>query len=183
VEHGPAELTGGSVFDQAGEVVSNPEPRRYGEPHHPDLEVTMRIKDVLESKGSTTVITIAPGATVRELVDLLATHNIGAVVVSEDGAAPAGIVSERDVVRRVTEDGLMDRPVSEIMTTEVQVCEPGDLLDDLMGLMTEHRIRHVPVLDDGVLIGLVSIGDAVKVRMRELEFERDQLNDYVTRSQ
>ena len=143
----------------------------------------MRIKDVLESKGSTTVITIAPDATVRELVELLATHNIGAVVVSEDGAVPAGIVSERDVVRRITEDGLMDQQVAAIMTAEVQVCEPEDLLDDLMVMMTEHRIRHVPVLDDGNLIGLVSIGDAVKVRMRELEYERDQLNDYVTGSQ
>jgi CBS domain-containing protein len=143
----------------------------------------MHIKDVLQSKGSTTVITIAPDATVRELVELLAAHNIGAVVVSEDGAVPAGIVSERDVVRRITEDGLMDREVSAIMTAEVQVCEPHDLLDDLMVMMTEHRIRHVPVLDDGMLIGLVSIGDAVKVRMRELEYERDQLNNYVTGSQ
>lgn len=148
-----------------------------------DPEVIMRIKDVLQSKGSSTVITIAPSATVRELVELLSTHNIGAVVVSEDEAAPAGIVSERDVVRRVTDDGLMQLEVSAIMTAEVQVCEPDDLLDDLMRMMTEHRIRHVPVLDDGRLIGLVSIGDAVKVRMRELEFERDQLNDYVTGTQ
>jgi CBS domain-containing protein len=69
------------------------------------------------------------------------------------------------------------------MTSDVRVCEPGDSLDDLMLLMTEHRIRHVPVLDDGMLIGLVSIGDAVKVRMRELEYERDRLNDYVTGTQ
>jgi CBS domain-containing protein len=143
----------------------------------------MRIKDVLDSKGSTTVITIAPGATIRELVDLLATHNIGAVVVSQDGAVPAGIVSERDVVRRMPDENLMDEPVSAIMTEEVRVCEPGDLLDDLMALMTEHRIRHVPVVDDGILIGLVSIGDAVKVRMRELEYERDRLNDYVSGTQ
>lgn len=143
----------------------------------------MRIHDVLESKGSTTVITIAPDATVRNLVDLLAEHNIGAVVVSEDGAVPAGIVSERDVVRRVTDKGLMDQPVSEIMTSEVQVCEPVDLLDDLMVMMTERRIRHIPVIENGSLIGLVSIGDAVKVRMRELEFERDRLNDYVTGTQ
>ena len=143
----------------------------------------MRIKDVLDSKGSTTVITIAPGATIRELVDLLATHNIGAVVVSQDGAVPDGIVSERDVVRRMPDENLMNEPVSAIMTDEVRVCEPADLLDDLMALMTEHRIRHVPVVDDGILIGLVSIGDAVKVRMRELEYERDRLNDYVSGTQ
>lgn len=143
----------------------------------------MRIHDVLKSKGSNTVITIAPGATVRELVDLLATHNIGAVVVCEEHAAPAGIVSERDVVRRLGDDGLMDKPVSAIMTEEIQTCEPGDLLDDLMVMMTEHRIRHVPVIDNGNIIGLLSIGDAVKVRMRELEFERDRLNDYVAGTQ
>jgi CBS domain-containing protein len=143
----------------------------------------MRIKDVLQSKGSTTVITIAPGATIRELVELLATHNIGAVVVSQDGAVPDGIVSERDVVRRMPDENLMNEPVSAIMTAEVRVCEPADLLDDLMALMTEHRIRHVPVVDDGILIGLVSIGDAVKVRMRELEYERDRLNDYVSGTQ
>jgi CBS domain-containing protein len=143
----------------------------------------MRIKDVLQSKGSTSVITIAPGATIRELVDLLATHNIGAVVVSQDGAVPDGIVSERDVVRRMPDENLMDEPVSAIMTEEVRVCEPADLLDDLMVLMTEHRIRHVPVVDEGILIGLVSIGDAVKVRMRELEYERDRLNDYVSGTQ
>ena len=148
------------------------------------MEVTLRINDVLQSKGSSTVITIAPDATIRELVALLAEHNIGAVVVSEDGAVPAGIVSERDVVRRITDPGgVLDLPVSSIMTSDVRVCEPGDLLDDLMLLMTEHRIRHVPVLDDGMLIGLVSIGDAVKVRMRELEYERDRLNDYVTGTQ
>jgi len=150
----------------------------------PTMEVTLRINDVLQSKGSSTVITIAPDATIRELVALLAEHNIGAVVVSEDGAVPAGIVSERDVVRRITDPGgVLDLPVSSIMTSDVRVCEPGDLLDDLMLLMTEHRIRHVPVLDDGMLIGLVSIGDAVKVRMRELEYERDRLNDYVTGTQ
>ena len=150
----------------------------------PTMEVTLRINDVLQSKGSSTVITIAPDATIRELVALLAEHNIGAVVVSEDGAVPAGIVSERDVVRRITDPGgVLDLPVSSIMTSDVRVCEPGDSLDDLMLLMTEHRIRHVPVLDDGMLIGLVSIGDAVKVRMRELEYERDRLNDYVTGTQ
>jgi len=144
----------------------------------------MRISDVLQSKGTTTVITIAPDASVRDLVALLSEHNVGAIVVSDDGAVPAGIVSERDVVRRLgTDTSVLDLSVSDIMTADIRVCEPGDRLDDLMGLMTEHRIRHVPVLDEGMLVGLVSIGDAVKVRMSELEFERDQLNDYVTGTQ
>lgn len=144
----------------------------------------MRIRDVLQSKGSSSVITIVPDASVRDLLAQLAEHNIGALVVSDDGATPAGIVSERDVVRRLgTDPAVLDLTVSQIMTAEIQVCEPSDKLDDLMGLMTEHRIRHVPVLEDGVLVGLVSIGDAVKMRMGELEFERDQLNDYVTGTQ
>ncbi len=144
----------------------------------------MRIRDVLQSKGTSTVITIAPDASVRELLALLSEHNIGALVVSGDGAVPAGIVSERDVVRRLgTDTGVLDLSISEIMTADIQVCEPGDKLDDLMGLMTEHRIRHVPVVEDGNLVGMVSIGDAVKMRMGELEYERDRLNDYVTGTQ
>ncbi|CAN5117851.1 CBS domain-containing protein [soil metagenome] len=144
----------------------------------------MRISDVLQSKGTSTVITIAPDASVRDLLALLSEHNIGALVVSEDGAVPSGIVSERDVVRRLgTDTSVLDLSISEIMTADIQVCEPGDKLDDLMVLMTEHRIRHVPVLEDGVLVGMVSIGDAVKMRMGELEYERDRLNDYVTGTQ
>lgn len=144
----------------------------------------MRISDVLQSKGTSTVITIAPDASVRDLLALLSEHNIGALVVSEDGSVPSGIVSERDVVRRLgTDTSVLDLSISEIMTADIQVCEPGDKLDDLMALMTEHRIRHVPVLEDGVLVGMVSIGDAVKMRMGELEYERDRLNDYVTGTQ
>jgi CBS domain-containing protein len=144
----------------------------------------MRISDVLQSKGTSTVITITPDASVRDLLALLSEHNIGALVVSEDGAVPSGIVSERDVVRRLgTDTSVLDLSISEIMTADIQVCEPGDKLDDLMVLMTEHRIRHVPVLEDGVLVGMVSIGDAVKMRMGELEYERDRLNDYVTGTQ
>lgn len=144
----------------------------------------MRISDVLQSKGTSTVITITPDASVRDLLALLSEHNIGALVVSEDGAVPSGIVSERDVVRRLgTDTSVLDLSISEIMTADIQVCEPGDKLDDLMVLMTERRIRHVPVLEDGVLVGMVSIGDAVKMRMGELEYERDRLNDYVTGTQ
>lgn len=140
----------------------------------------MRIKDVIHAKGSQGVVTIDPGATVRELVALLAEHNVGALVVSEDGERVAGIVSERDVVRRLHADaGVLDSPVSSIMTTEVRTCAGEDALTDLMQLMTEHRIRHVPVVADGRLTGIISIGDVVKNRIGELEFERDQLDHYV----
>lgn len=140
----------------------------------------MRIKDVIHAKGSQGVVTIDPGATVRELVALLAEHNVGALVVSEDGERVAGIVSERDVVRRLHADaGVLDSPVSSIMTAEVRTCAGEDALTDLMQLMTEHRIRHVPVVADGRLTGIISIGDVVKNRIGELEFERDQLDHYV----
>jgi CBS domain-containing protein len=144
----------------------------------------MRISDVLQSKGSTEVATIRPDATVRELLAELATHNVGALVVSEDGTSAIGIVSERDVVRRLNDDdGILDGPVSAIMTAAIRVGEPDDSLDDLMALMTEHRVRHVPVVSDGRLVGIVSIGDAVKLRLGQLEFERDQLNKYVSGAQ
>ncbi|MFP5252505.1 MAG: CBS domain-containing protein [Actinomycetes bacterium] len=143
----------------------------------------MRISEVLANKPIKDVITVAPDATVRELVGLLAQHNVGALVVCE-GERLAGIVSERDVVRRLQEDeSVLDRPVESIMTSDVQTCSPDMRVNDLMQVMTTGRFRHMPVLDDGRLVGIVSIGDVVKHRMNELEFERDQLDSYVHSSQ
>ena len=123
----------------------------------------MRISDVLSSKPSGQVVTIPPDATVRDLLSLLAEHNIGAVVVSGDGRAVDGIVSERDVVRRLHEDdAVLDGAVSAIMTSDVRTCEPDTPVDDLRVMMTERRIRHVPVVSDGALKGIISIGDVVK---------------------
>src|SRR6185312_942571 len=140
----------------------------------------MRISDVLSSKPSGQVVTIPPDATVRDLLALLAEHNIGAVIVSGDGAAVDGIVSERDVVRKLNgNDDVLGAPVQEIMTAVVQTCEPEHDVDELMVQMTERRIRHVPVLDDGDLVAVISIGDVVKSRIGQLEFERDQLDFYV----
>jgi CBS domain-containing protein len=140
----------------------------------------MRINDVLKAKAGHDVITIKPDATVRDLLALLAEHNIGAVIVSGGGTAVDGIVSERDVVRKLNgNDAILDAAVQEIMTAVVQTCEPGADVDEVMAQMTEHRIRHVPVIDDGSLIGVVSIGDVVKSRIMQLEFERDQLDSYV----
>jgi CBS domain-containing protein len=140
----------------------------------------MRISEVLGAKPSQDVITIAPDASVRDLLTLLSEHNVGALIVSADGTGVDGIVSERDVVRRLHEDdGILDGPVSGIMTTDVQTCAEDARLDDLMKVMTEHRVRHVPVVTDDRLIGIISIGDVVKHRMAEVEFERDQLDSYV----
>ena len=140
----------------------------------------MRIADVLRNKGAA-VATISPEATVSELLAGLNEMNIGAmVVVGADGLA--GIVSERDVVRKLHERGssLLSQPVSEIMTTVVVTCAPGDAVNDLSALMTENRVRHVPVIQNGRLAGIVSIGDVVKTRMEELEAEQHQLQAYIT---
>ncbi len=143
-------------------------------------EMSMRISDVLRNKGAT-VATITPETSVAGLLTELSVHNIGAmVVVSPDGLL--GIVSERDVVRKLHDMGadLLRRPVSEIMTTLVATCTPDDSVDSLSVLMTNNRVRHVPVVVDGRLAGIVSIGDVVKTRMEELEREHEQLQAYIT---
>ncbi|MBX7431479.1 CBS domain-containing protein [Mycobacterium sp. Y57] len=140
----------------------------------------MRISDVLRSKGAT-VATITPETSVAGLLTELTMNNIGAmVVISPDGLQ--GIVSERDVVRKLHELGaeLLRRPVSEIMTTLVATCTPDDSVDSLSALMTRNRVRHVPVVVEGRLAGIVSIGDVVKTRMEELEREQQQLQAYIT---
>ena len=143
----------------------------------------MRIREVLGSKASQEIVTITPDAGVRDLIALLAEHNVGALIVSTDGSTVEGIVSERDVVRHLHHDGtVINNTVGAIMTTEVETCEPDVLLDDLMKVMTERRIRHVPVVESGNLVGIVSIGDIVKHRIDQLQFERDQLDSYVHRS-
>ncbi len=140
----------------------------------------MNISEVLSSKGSS-VVTVEPGRTVTELVALLAEHRIGAVPVV-DGGSTVGIVSERDVVRRLASEGadVLNQPVSELMTTDLITCTPADALDDIARLMTERRIRHLPVLDGGGLAGIVTIGDVVAARLRELEKTREQLESYIT---
>lgn len=141
----------------------------------------MRITDVLRHKGDL-VMTIRPDASVRDLLAQLSQFKIGALIVSEVGSQISGIVSERDVVRHLHTEGadLLDRPVSAIMTADVVSCTPEASIDDLMALMTERRIRHVPVVESGGgLIGIVSIGDVVKNRIDELQAERDQLTAYI----
>ena len=140
----------------------------------------MQITEVLRRKGEL-VVTISPEQTVRELLALLGEYRIGALVVSRDGLHIDGIVSERDIVRRLNEDSnVVDATVSAIMTAIVHTCGPKDSVEDLMAAMTELRIRHVPVLVDNRLVGIVSIGDLVKQRLTELQAERDQLTAYIT---
>ena len=140
----------------------------------------MRIADVLRKKGAA-VVTINPDATVRELLAGLAEHDIGAmVVVGSEGLV--GIVSERDVVRWLHTDGpsVLTRPVSKIMTPAVPTCTKADTVDAISVLMTENRMRHVPVTEGGKLAGIVSLGDVVKTRIEELTAEQRQLQSYIT---
>jgi CBS domain-containing protein len=140
----------------------------------------MKIAQLLKDKGDF-VATISPEATVTEALAELDRQKIGALVVSSDGSRPVGIVSERDVVRRINDSGagILDGPVSAIMSTELQCASPDDKVESLMSTMTTHRIRHVPVLNDGQLAGIVSIGDVVKSRLDELEDDNRALIDYI----
>jgi CBS domain-containing protein len=140
----------------------------------------MRISDVIRRKGAT-VVTIKPDDTVRALLALLAEHGIGALVVSSDGSTVEGIVSERDVVRHLHEAGpdVLEQPVARIMTADVTTCGPDDGVEHLMRLMTDRRVRHIPVVVGDGLQGIVSIGDVVKHRIDELQAERDQLVGYI----
>jgi CBS domain-containing protein len=141
----------------------------------------VRINDILRRKGDA-VATISPDQPVRALLDALAEHKVGALVVTGADGAVEGIVSERDVVRHLQTRGadVLDQPVSGIMTSPVHTAAPETTLDELMVLMTERRFRHVPVVVDGRLAGIVSIGDVVKHRIEELQSERDQLTAYIT---
>ena len=140
----------------------------------------MRIEVLLRQKGDF-VATIGPDASVTDALARLADHGVGALVVSRDGQTPDGIVSERDVVRRLNDSGLpvLDSPVASIMSSEVRSCAPEAEVESLMSTMTRYRIRHVPVLREGCLVGIVSIGDVVKSRMEELDADRQALVDYI----
>jgi CBS domain-containing protein len=140
----------------------------------------MRINDVIRRKGGD-VVTVKPDDTVARLLELLAEHRIGALVVSVDGASIEGIVSERDVVRQLHHRGpqILSVAVSEIMTTTVETCDLDADTQDLARKMTDRRIRHIPVVHEGRLHGIVSIGDVVKQRLDELQTERDSLVGYL----
>ena len=140
----------------------------------------MLISQVLVSKGDD-VATISREATIKEALGQLAFRGVGALVVSEDGRHADGILSERDIVRilHVEGPGVVERPVAEAMTELIRTCSPEDHIEELMALMTELRVRHLPVVVDGELAGIVSIGDVVKARIDELERDRLELVEYI----
>ena len=140
----------------------------------------MFVAQILDDKGHE-VATADPGESVANIAATLTERHIGAMPVSSSGGALVGIVSERDIVAALADSGrdVMDRPVEEIMTRRVITCTRSDHIDDLMARMTEGRMRHLPVLEGDVLVGIVSIGDVVKARMSEIEAEAQALKDYI----
>lgn len=142
----------------------------------------MLIQHILATKGGD-VLAVRSADTVAQAVAVLRTNRIGAVIVSDDdGVTVAGILSERDIVRVLADEGpaSLDQPVSSVMTADVFTCGPTATLEELMGTMTERRIRHIPVVADSRLVGVISIGDVVKHRVGELAQEAQTLHDYVT---
>ena len=140
----------------------------------------MRIERVISNKGGE-VLTIAPDASVGDAATLLSEKRIGAVVVCAPGQPPEGILSERDIVREIGRSGpgCLEQSVADLMTREIRTCSKSDALDDVLAVMTEGRFRHMPVVEDGQMVGIVSIGDVVKSRLGELSMERDALQGMV----
>ena len=141
----------------------------------------MDVSDILKHKGSD-VIGLTVDDTVAEAVALMAKNQIGAVLVKDASGGIAGILSERDVVRSLHElgGGVLDKPVAELMTTDVVTCAAGDPIAGIMAMMTAHRFRHLPVIDDDKLVGMISIGDVVRNRIEEAQAEVDALRQYIT---
>ncbi|WP_333713419.1 CBS domain-containing protein [Yoonia sp.] len=141
----------------------------------------MLVSQILKSKSELGVVSVKPMATVSEAAKLLSEHRIGTVVVSRDGEALDGILSERDIVRELGKRGagcLVD-PVSALMTSKLTTCSPSNTALEVLEMMTEGRFRHLPVIEDGRMIGLISIGDAVKARLAELSMEKASLEGMI----
>jgi CBS domain-containing protein len=141
----------------------------------------MHISDVLSTKGAD-VATVPPETGLPELLQVLATRGIGAVLVTDTGGGVIGIVSERDIVRRLHAQGsaLLQATVADLMTPDVQSCTRSDTIDAVLEVMTNGRFRHIPVCEGDRLVGIVSIGDLVKHRIGELQVERDHLEAYIS---
>lgn len=141
----------------------------------------MKVRDILKDKG-TNVVTVQPRESIRTLLDKMKHEGIGAVVASDDGKRVDGIVSERDIVHGLAAHGaaLLDMPVADVMTKEVVTCKYEESVKDVMQMMTQGRMRHLPVVEGGKLVGIVSIGDVVKNRLEDAEMEARQLRDYIT---
>jgi CBS domain-containing protein len=140
----------------------------------------MRVKDILRDKGAD-VVTIGGTATVHDAIMRLNKHNIGSLVVTAENGIVVGIITERDILREVAErcEEVKDRLVAEAMTRDVIIGVPGDDLAYVMGVMIKNRIRHLPVMDESGLVGIVSIGDVVNASLRKTKFENRMLKDYI----
>ncbi len=141
----------------------------------------MLVQQILASKGDLGVITVAPGTTVQEVAEILSARRIGAVIVSADGKQARGIVSERDIVRELGKRGqdCLAEPVESLMTAKIVHCTRAESTDTVLGRMTDGRFRHMPVIEDGQMVGLISIGDVVKARLMELAAEKDALEGMI----
>ncbi|WP_127903193.1 CBS domain-containing protein [Solirhodobacter olei] len=141
----------------------------------------MIVQEILNGKPSAEVVTVPPGSTVAEAVELLSARRIGALIVSEDGRHVAGILSERDVVRELGRQGpgCLSLPVEELMTAEIVGCNREDSAESVLERMTEGRFRHMPVMHAGAMVGMISIGDVVKARLQQLSMERDALEGMI----
>lgn len=141
----------------------------------------MLVHQILKSKSDDAVVTVQPGSKVSDAAKILAERKIGTVVVSADGQTAAGILSERDIVRVLAKRGgsMLNEPVDSFMTSKLVTCERNDSADEVLTKMTEGRFRHMPVIEDGQLVGLITLGDVVKARLSELSMEKDALQGMI----
>ncbi|KNG95600.1 CBS domain-containing protein [Pseudaestuariivita atlantica] len=141
----------------------------------------MKIRDVLKAKAQRALVTLPQGETLRAAAERLSQERIGTVVISNDGTQADGILSERDIVRRLASEGAgaLERKVEEVMTRNVITCDPDETLDAALATMTDGRFRHMPVVEGGGMIGILSLGDAVKARLDEVAYERDAMEEMI----
>ena len=142
----------------------------------------MQVLQILKSKGNDEVVTVPPGALISEAAQILADKRIGTVVISTDGSTAEGILSERDIVRELAARGAacLSAMVDEYMTAKLVTCTRSDTADEVLQKMTVGKFRHMPVVEDGKLIGLITLGDVVKARLSELAMEKDALEGMIT---
>ena len=141
----------------------------------------MLVHQILKSKADLSVVTVAPGATIRDALEVLAKYGIGSVIVSKEGTDALGILSERDVVRQLAKrgSGILGEAVDEFMTTKLVTCKREASADAVLATMTEKRFRHMPVVEDDKLVGIITLGDVVKARLAELKMEKDALEGMI----
>ncbi|THH38351.1 CBS domain-containing protein [Aliishimia ponticola] len=141
----------------------------------------MLVRQILKSKADDAVVTVPPGTSVREAADVLAKRKIGTVVISEDGQKALGILSERDIVRELAAHGaaVLTEPVDTYMTTKLVTCKLDASAEAVLATMTEKRFRHMPVVEEGQMVGIITLGDAVKAQMAELKMEKDALEGMI----